>query len=182
MPSRRVARAEDASGAARARAATLVDARWPRRGDGRGFTGARAARERDGATRCARFVLEVASDDDDDEGDEGWRCAGACVVEDSCAVRGREGARNGMMRSVVVDDAMRRRGHGAALVRRATALALAEWDVVTVWCEKGLVKFYESCGYVYEPAKGRRYAEDDEAVLRATRDSVRDARGISTGG
>ena len=65
---------------------------------------------------------------------------------------------------------------------RATALALAEWDVVTVWCEKGLVKFYESCGYVYEPAKGRRYAEDDEAVLRATRDSVRDARGISTGG
>ena len=82
MPSRRVARAEDASSAARARAATLVDARWPRRGDGRGFTGARAARERDGATRCARFVLEVASDDDDDEGDEGWRCAGACVVED----------------------------------------------------------------------------------------------------
>ena len=89
MPSRRVARAEDASSAARARAATLVDARWPRRGDGRGFTGARAARERDGATRCARFVLEVASDDDDDEGDEGcvararawWRirarCAGA---------------------------------------------------------------------------------------------------------
>ena len=54
--------------------------------------------------------------------------------------------------------------------------------LVTVWCEKGLVTFYESCGYVYEPAKGRRYAEDDEAVLRATRDSVRDARGISTGG
>jgi len=168
MPTRRVARAEDASAEARARAATLVDARWPRRGDGAGFA---APGSRDGTTARARFVLEV------DDGD-GWRCAGACVVEDSCAVRGREGARNGMMRSVVVDDAMRGRGHGAALVRRATALALAEWDVVTVWCEQGwLVKFYESCGYVHEPARGRGYAEDEEAVLRATRDSVRDARG-----
>ena len=179
MPTRRVVRAEDARAATRARAATLVDACWPRRGDGAGFRGVRATREREGTTRCARFVLEVSSDADA-AGDDAWRCAGACVIEDSCAVLAREGAKNGMMRSVVVDDAMRRAGHGAALVRGATSEALTMgWDIITVWCERGwLVNFYERCGYVYEPAKGRGYAEEEEAVLRATRESVRDTRGI----
>lgn len=132
----------------------FVDVCWLCWGDGCGFMGVCVVCECDGVMWCVCFVFEVVSDDDDDEGDEGWCCVGVCVVEDLCVVCGCEGVRNGMMWSVVVDDAMRRRGYGAAFVRRATAFAFAEWDVVMVWCEKGLVKFYESCGYVYELVKG----------------------------
>ena len=161
MPSSALAltRARECDACARKTCALTVVDEWPdRSGESAGFLGIKSSDERELKRRVERLILTI----DDDDGDGARAVACACVRE-SCAIRDVPEARNVLLHSLVVAPSSRGNGFGEETARRAKAFAFKEMgaDVVTVWCEPGLVDWYvERCGFTREAPMGR--ASDDD--------------------
>jgi len=154
-----LARARDCDVETRRDAATIVRRQWPERGgDARAFERPESDDESmSGNRRRVALALRRRRD---------GRCVGCALVVDSCEVLGCEGMTNATLNSLVVRETLRGRGAGARLCREARAWTHGTFgaDVVTVWCEKELVGFYERCGFELERARGRDWGE---ACLRS---------------
>ena len=137
----------------------MILRQWPERGgDARAFERPERGDE-DGTRNRRRAALALRRRGD-------GRCVGCALVVESCDVLGCEGATNATLNSLVVDEELRGRGAGRRLCVEARAWTHETFgaDVVTVWCEKELVPFYERCGFELEPARGRDWGE---ACLRS---------------
>ncbi len=161
MPSSALAltRARECDACARKTCARMVVDEWPdRSGESAGFLGIKSSDERELKRRVERLILTI----DDDDGD-GARAVACVCVRESCAIRDVPEARNVLLHSLVVAPSSRGNGFGEETARRAKAFAFKEMgaDVVTVWCEPGLVDWYvERCGFTREAPMGR--ASDDD--------------------
>lgn len=150
--------ASDCDAATRRDAAAIITRQWPERGgDARAFERPEGDGRSMGNRRVAGLALRRRSD---------GACVGCALVVDSCEVRGCEGATNATLNSLVVRESARGRGVGGRLCRDARMWTHETFgaDVVTVWCEKELVGFYERCGFELERARGRDWGE---ACLRS---------------
>lgn len=102
------------------------------------------------------------------------RVLGYTIVYPSSAMKRPEGSTktgecaNCTLNSVLVPFELRSAGIGAVLVKLAARVAVTElgFECVTAWCQPRLVKFYETCGFAYEPPKRKNKSATGTATKK----------------